>query len=121
MNATKLIDKHIAELTDWRGKMMARLRKVILSVDSGISEEFKWNTPVFIHNGNVCAIGVFNDHVKVNFFKGASLADPKKLFNAGLEAKASRGIDLHEGEKIDETALKNLVRVAVSLNKTSKK
>lgn len=121
MDASKLIDKQIAEVTDWRGKMMARLRKIILSVNSGIGEEFKWNTPVFTYNGNVCALGIFKDHVKVNFFKGASLADPKKLFNAGLEAKTSRGIDLHNGDRIDETAFKNLIKAAVSLNKAGKK
>ncbi len=118
--APKRIDKQMAELTDWRGKMMARLRKIILSANSGISEEFKWNTPVFTKNGNVCALGSFKDHIKINFFKGASLTDPKKLFNAGLEAKTSRGIDLYEGGTIDETALRNLVKAAVSVNKASK-
>ncbi len=106
LNPSELIDKQIKDLSDWRGKTMARLREVILSVDPGIIEEFKWNTPVFVHSGNICAVGAFKDHVKVNFFKGASLADPKKLFNAGFEAKASRGIDLQEDDSIDETAFK---------------
>src|SRR5512139_3389932 len=100
----QLITNHIAELADWRGKLLARLRKVILVADPGIVEEWKWGTPVWSHQGNVVAVGSFQDHVKVNFFKGAALPDPHGLFNAGLEAKAARAIDLYEGDKINESA-----------------
>jgi len=115
------IDKAIKDLPDWRGKMMARLRKLIHDASSEITEDWKWDTPVFACKGNVVAIGAFKDHIKLNFFKGASLTDPKKLFNAGLEAKASRGIDLSEDSKIDEAALKDLIRAAVALNTSGKK
>lgn len=110
------IDNHINELGDWRGKTLARLRKVILDASPELTEEWKWDTPVWVHQGNVLAGGVFKDHVKLNFFQGASLADPRGLFNAGLEAKTSRGIDFHEGSKIDEPALKELIRAAVAHN-----
>lgn len=116
------IDKQIKELgSDWRGKLLARLRKLILSASSDLSEDWKWGTAVFVYKGNVVAAGIFKDHVKLNFFKGASLKDPKKLFNAGLEAKGSRGIDLAENSKIDEAALKDLIREAVALNSAKKK
>ena len=110
------IDKAIKDLPDWRGKLMARLRKLIHEASSEITEDWKWDTPVFASKGNIVAIGAFQDHVKLNFFKGAALTDPKKLFNAGLDAKASRGIDLTENSKIDEAALKELIRAAVALN-----
>ena len=116
MNASKLIDKQIADLADWRGKVFARLRKLINAADPDIIEDWKWNTAVWNHDGMVCAVGGFKDHVKVNFFKGAFLDDPKGLFNAGLEAKTTRAIDFHESDKIDEPALKNLVRGAVAYN-----
>ena len=116
MNAAKLIDKQIAELDDWRRKMFARLRRLIKSADPGLIEDWKWNTAVWTHGGLVCAVGAFKDHVKVNFFKGAYLKDSERLFNAGLEAKATRAIDFREGDKIDELALKNLVRGAVAYN-----
>jgi hypothetical protein len=96
MNASKLIDKQIADLGDWRGIVFARLRKLILAADPDIIEEWKWNTAVWTHSGMVCAVGGFKDHVKMNFFKGASLEDPRGLFNAGLEAKATRAIDFHD-------------------------
>lgn len=116
------IDKQIKDLgSDWRGKMLARLRKLILSASSDLSEDWKWGTAVFVSKGNVVAAGIFKDHVKLNFFKGASLKDPRKLFNAGLEAKGSRGIDLNEKSKIDEAALKELIREAVALNSAKKK
>jgi hypothetical protein len=114
--ASKKIDHHIAGLADWRGELMARLRKTITSADPGLQEEWKWETPVFVANGNVVALGAFNDAVKVNFFKGASLPDPHHLFNGGLEAKASRSIDLGKGAKVNDAALKDLVRVAVTAN-----
>lgn len=110
------IDKAIKDLPDWRGKWMARLRKLIHDASPEIAEDWKWDTPVFAHKGHVVAIGAFKDHIKLNFFKGAALADPKKLFNSGLEAKTSRGIDLSEDSKIDEAALKDLIRAAVALN-----
>ncbi|MCC6569793.1 MAG: DUF1801 domain-containing protein [Anaerolineales bacterium] len=116
------IDRQIKDLgSDWRGKMLARMRKLILSASSDLSEDWKWGTAVFVCKGNVVAAGIFKDHVKLNFFKGASLKDPKKLFNAGLEAKGSRGIDLTEKSKIDEAALKDLIREAVALNSAKKK
>ena len=113
---SQLISNQIAELADWRGKTLGRLRKLILGAAPGITEEWKWNTPVWSRNGPVCSAAAFKDHVKLNFFKGASLQDPKGLFNAGLDAKASRAIDFSEGSKIDEPALKDLVRAAVTQN-----
>ena len=121
LSPSQHIDKQIKDLPDWRGKLLARLRKLVLETSSEISEDWKWDTAVWVCNGNVVAGGVFKDHVKLNFFKGASLKDPKKLFNAGLEAKASRGIDFQEDSKIDEAVLKALVLEAVSLNKAGKK
>jgi hypothetical protein len=115
-NAVQLVTDYIAELADWRGQRLARLRKLILEAAPDLTEEWKWGTPVWSQKGNVVAIGAFKDHLKLNFFKGASLPDPHGLFNAGLDAKATRGIDLHEGDKINEAALKELVRAAVALN-----
>lgn len=112
--ASQLITSHIAELGDWRGKFVARLRKLILAADPDIVEEWKWGTPVWSRKGNVVSVGAFQDHVKINFFKGASLPDPHGLFNAGLEAKATRAIDLYEGDKLNEPALKELVRAAIA-------
>jgi hypothetical protein len=116
MNASEQITQRISELSDWRGKLLARLRKLVLAADPNIVEEWKWETPVWSHKGNVVAFGAFQDHVKINFFKGASLPDPHGLFNAGLDAKATRAIDLHDGDKINEPALKELVRAAVAYN-----
>ncbi|HET9905449.1 MAG TPA: DUF1801 domain-containing protein [Anaerolineales bacterium] len=110
------IDKFINELTDWRGKWIAKFRDLILKTAPEVTEEWKWGVPVWAHKGNVVASGVFKDHVKLNFFKGASLSDPKHLFNAGLDAKATRAIDIGEGDKLDEAALKELIRQAVSFN-----
>ena len=121
MTPSQLITNHIAELTDWRGPMLARLRALILTAAPGIVEEWKWDTPVFAYEGNVVATGAFKDHVKLNFFKGASLADPNGLFNAGLDAKSMRSIDIHEGDDIDESALQDLIRTAVALNAGGKK
>jgi len=118
---TPLITKQIAELGDWRGKLLARLRKLILDAAADVTEEWKWGTAVWTSNGLVCAAGAFKDHVKLNFFKGASLKDPKRLFNAGLDAKATRAIDFTEGDKIDESALKALIRAAVAYNVVSGK
>jgi hypothetical protein len=121
MTASQHIDNYIKELTDWRGKMIARLRKLILDAEPNLTEEWKWDTPVWSHKGNVVAAGVFKDHVKLNFFKGASLDDPQGLFNAGLDAKATRAIDIAEGDEIDEAALKDLVRTAVAYNTSGSK
>lgn len=115
------IDKFIKETADWRGTWIANFRQLILKTAPEVAEEWKWGVPVWSYKGNVVASGVFKDHVKLNFFKGASLADPKGLFNAGLEAKATRAIDISEGDKIDESALKELIREAVALNSAKKK
>lgn len=110
------IDKFINDLTDWRGKWIKQFRALILKTAPEVAEDWKWGVPVWTCKGNVVASGVFKDHVKLNFFKGASLSDPKKLFNAGLEAKATRAIDIAEGDKVDEAALKALIRAAVDFN-----
>src|SRR5262245_62279890 len=113
---SELFTRQIEELGDWRGKILAQLRKLILDAAPEVTEEWKWGTPVWVHNGNVVAAGAFKDHVKLNFFKGATLKDPSGLFNAGFEAKATRAIDYYEGDKINQEALKGLVRAAVALN-----
>ena len=119
--ASQRITNMIAELADWRGKLLVRLRKLILQAAPGITEEWKWNAAVWTSNGMICAADAFKDHVKLNFFKGASLKDPEHLFNAGLDAKATRAIDFTERDKIDETALKALIREAVAYNSTPHK
>lgn len=121
LTPSQQIDNYIKGLTDWRGKLLARLRKLVLESASELTEEWKWGTPVWSYKGNVVAGGAFKDHIKLNFFKGASLKDPHSLFNAGLDAKATRGIDFHEGDKIDEAALKDLIREAVAYNKSGGK
>jgi hypothetical protein len=113
---SQLITGRIAELTDWRGEVFARLRKLILEAAPGITEEWKWGTAVWTQNGLVCSVAAMKDHVKLNFFKGASLKDPKGLFNNGLEAKATRSIDFHVHDGIDEPAVKELIRAAVAYN-----
>mgnify|MGYP000100095678 CR=1 FL=1 len=120
MEASELIDKRITELGDWRGEKFAQIRKLVRQAAPEIVESWKWDTPVWTHNGNVLAVGAFQDHVKINFFYGALLED-HHLFNAGLEAKTSRGIDLRENDKIDEAALKKLIRSAVELNDANSK
>jgi hypothetical protein len=115
------IDKFINDLTDWRGKWIKQFRALILKTAPEVTEEWKWGVPVWAYKSNVVASGVFKDHVKLNFFKGASLSDPKGLFNAGLEAKATRAIDIGEGGKLDESALKDLIRAAVDFNKAGDK
>ena len=121
MNESEHITRHIQELTDWRGKMLVRLRTVIGGAAPSLVEEWKWNTPVWSYAGNVVAVGAFQDHVKVNFFKGAALNDPKGLFNAGLDAKVSRAIDIYQGDTLNKAALQALVRAAVALNGTAPK
>lgn len=116
MNPSEQIDKYIVEFADWRGQMIAQLRTLIHEADPGITEEWKWETPVWSHKGLVCAVGVFKKAVKMNFFQGALLEDPQGLFNAGLDAKKTRAIDFHEGDVIDEAAVKELVCAAVAHN-----
>ncbi len=118
-NASQRITDMIAALGDWRGKILARLREVILDAAPDITEEWKWGTAVWTNNGLVCGAGAFKDHVKLNFFKGASLNDPKRLFNAGLDAKSTRAIDFNEGDDIDAPALKALIRAAVAYNQAA--
>ena len=118
---SQLIDNQIAELADWRGKILARLRKLMHEAAPNIIEEWKWDTAVWTQNGLVCSAGAFKDHIKINFFKGASLKDPKGLFNAGLEAKATRAIDFNEGDTINEPALKELISAAVAFNMAGSK
>ena len=115
-NPSELITNQIAVLADWRGKLLGRLRKIVLDSAPGITEEWKWGTAVWTHKGLVCSAGVFKDHVKLNFFKGASLKDPEGLFNAGLDAKSTRAIDFGESDDIAESDLKDLIRAAVSHN-----
>jgi hypothetical protein len=121
MKPSEQIDEQIADLADWRGVLFARLRDLIRASDPDITEEWKWSTAVWAHHGMVCAVGAFKDHLKINFFKGASLSDPHALFNAGLTAKATRAIDFYEGDPVDEPALKELVRAAVAYNSSSRK
>jgi hypothetical protein len=121
LDASQLITNQIKELDDWRGELLARLRQLILTTEPDITEEWKWGAPVWSLNGPVCSAAAFKDHVKLNFFKGASIKDPHGLFNAGLDAKTSRAIDFVEGGKIDEAALKDLIRSAGNYNMTSGK
>jgi hypothetical protein len=118
---SELITNQIEELADWRGKLLAQLRQLILDAAPDLTEEWKWGTAVWVHTGNILAAGAFKDHVKINFFEGAALDDPSKLFNAGFEAKATRAIDFHEGDRINAAALKELVRAAVALNASGSK
>ena len=118
-DAGKRIDERIAELGDWRGAMLARLRALIKQADPGVTEEWKWATPVWSHHGLICTGEAYKKVVKMTFAKGASLPDPARLFNSSLEGNARRAIDLHEGDELDEDALKALVRAAVALNEAS--
>ncbi len=121
MLPSELISGQISGLGDWRGELLAHLRRLILDAAPGINEEWKWDTPVWSQNGLLCSAAVFKNHVKLNFFKGASIKDPKGLFNAGLEARASRAIDFSDGDPVDETALQDLVRAAVALHQSIEK
>ncbi|MFO1280860.1 MAG: DUF1801 domain-containing protein [Burkholderiales bacterium] len=116
---SQLIDQRIAELRDWRGERLARLRALIRAADPGITEEWKWNTPVWSCHGIVCTGETYAKVVKLTFAKGASLADPSKLFNASLDGNTRRAIDVAEGASVDATALEALVRAAVALNKAA--
>jgi hypothetical protein len=117
VNPSERIDQMIAELTDWRGKTLASIRKTFLEADRGIIEEWKWmGSPVWSRDGMIAVANAHKDKVKVTFSQGARLADPDKLFNAGLGGTTWRAIDLFEGDKIDVPALKNLVRAAIAYN-----
>lgn len=120
--ASELIDDRIEELGDWRGKTLARVRKLIKDADPDILEEWKWRgVPVWSHSGQVCTGESYKAIVKLTFAKGASLEDPAGLFNSSLDGNVRRAIDIHEGEKINEAALKRLIRAAVALNLAGKK
>ena len=119
--ASALIDERIAELDDWRGKTLGRIRALVKQADPEVVEEWKWGIPVWSHDGIVSTGEVYKSVVKMTFARGASLEDPSKLFNSSLEGNTRRAIDFHEGEKVDEKALKALIRAAVALNVTMKK
>jgi hypothetical protein len=112
VSPAEAITAYIAGLGDWRGQLLARLRELILAADPSMVEDWKWGVPVWADHGNVVSAAAFKDHVKLNFFKGAALADPHGLFNAGLDAKASRAIDFSQGDSLDEPALQDLIRRA---------
>src|SRR6202011_6421519 len=118
-SASRLIDARIQELGDWRGEMLSRLRALIKQADPKVVEEWKWRgTPVWSHDGLICTGETYKNVVKMTFAKGASVKDPSGLFNSSLDGNTRRAIDFHEGDKIDEKALKTLVRAAVTLNKS---
>jgi len=114
--ASDLIDERIASLGDWRGEALARMRALIRQADRDVVEEWKWENPVWAHAGGICVGESYKSTVKLTFHKGAFLTDPKKLFNSSLGGSLRRAIDIHEGEKVDEAALKELIRAAVALN-----
>jgi hypothetical protein len=115
--ASELITKRIAELADWRGKTLSRMRELIKEADPGVVEEWKWmGTPVWSHDGIICTGESYKSIVKLTFAKGASLQDPAKLFNSSLDGKARRAIDIHEGEEVDAGAFRALIGAAVALN-----
>ena len=121
-SASQQIDERIAELDDWRGETLGRMRKLIKEADPDVVEEWKWakatspGTPVWSHDGGICTGEAYKSVVKLTFFKGASLKDPKKLFNSSLEGNVRRAIDIREGEEVDAGAFKELIRAAVTLN-----
>src|SRR5919112_14039 len=116
-SASELIDKRIAELGDWRGETLSRMRTLIKEADPGVVEECKWmGTPVWSHDGIICTGESYKSVVKLTFLKGASLKDPAKLFNSSLDGNARRAIDIHEGEEVDAGAFRALIRAAVALN-----
>ena len=115
---SRLIDARIKELGDWRGEMLGRLRSLVKEADPEVVEEWKWAVPVWSHDGLICTGEAYKSVVKMTFARGAGLKDPSRLFNASLEGNTRRAIDFHEVDKIDEEALKALVRAAVTLNKS---
>jgi hypothetical protein len=122
MSASEQIDQRIDELGDWRGETLRRVRELIKQADPDVVEEWKWakatspGTPVWSHDGGICTGEAYKSAVKLTFFKGASLKDPKKLFNSSLDGNVRRAIDIHEGERLDANAFKALIREAVALN-----
>jgi len=119
---SRLIDDRIKELGDWRGKLLSRLRAVIHAADPEVVEEWKWRgVPVWSHDGILCTGETYKSVVKMTFAKGASLKDPSRLFNSSLEGNTRRAIDFHEGDRLDEAALKALIRAAVALNRSDRK
>ena len=120
-SASELISKRVAELGDWRGKTLGRMRKLIKAADADVVEEWKWmGTPVWLHDGIICTGESYKDKVKLTFAKGASLKDPARLFNSSLDGNVRRAIDIDEGKAVDEVAFKALVRQAVALNSSGK-
>ena len=120
-SASELISQRIADLADWRGKTLGRMRKLIKQTDPDVVEEWKWmGTPVWSHDGIICTGESYKNVVKLTFAKGASLKDPARLFNSSLDGNVRRAIDIHEGEEIDEAAFKGLIREAVALNRAGK-
>ena len=118
--ASELISNRIAELGDWRGKALSRMRKLIKQADPDVVEEWKWMNPVWSHDGIICTGESYKKAVKLTFARGASLVDSARLFNSSLEGNTRRAIDIHEGEKVDESVFKALVRQAVALNSSGK-
>ena len=120
-SAADLISKRIAELKDWRGQTLKRMRKLIKEAEPDVIEEWKWRgTPVWSHDGIICTGESYKDKVKLTFAKGASVKDPARLFNSSLDGNVRRAIDIHEGEEVDESAFKTLVRQAIALNRSGK-
>ena len=117
--ASELISKRIVDLGDWRGKTLSRMRKLIKEADPDVVEEWKWMNPVWSHDGIICTGESYKNHVKLTFAEGASLKDPARLFNSSLDGNVRRAIDIHEGEDVDASAFKALVRQAVALNAKS--
>jgi hypothetical protein len=119
-SASQQIDERIKELGDWRGKLLRRLRALVKEADPDVVEEWKWSVPVWSHDGLLCTGETYKSAVKMTFAKGAALKDPSRLFNSSLGGNTRRAIDFHEGEDIDEAALKALIRAAVTLNKSTR-
>jgi hypothetical protein len=120
MNTSKQIDKYIADISDWRGEIVAQLRQLVLKTDPEIIEEWKWNSPVWSSGGHICSASAFKKHVGMNFFQGAFLDDPHTLFNGGLESKKSRTVIFYKGDTVNEAALEELIRAAINHNKGEK-
>ncbi len=116
MNPSEKITAQLDKITDWRGNLLKELRQLINDTAPELTEDFKWGVPVWTHNGLVCAISAFKDHVKINFFKGAYLPDPKKIFNSGLDSKEHRSINFAKDDKLDKAAITELVQAALAYN-----
>ena len=119
-SASELISKRIADLGDWRGAILSRMRKLIKDAAPDVVEEWKWMNPIWSHDGIICTGESYKNHVKLTFAKGAFLKDPARLFNSSLDGNVRRAIDIHEGEEVDDSAFKALVRQAVALNRSGK-